>query len=53
MFVDRAEYLIPQFLALRKNNSIFSVFTAPESPNLNLFAFIFTDLSFFFSLLED
>ena len=53
VFVDSVECSVLQFVTLRKNNGIFTVFTLPQSISLNLIDFIFTDLGFLLSSLED
>ena len=53
VFVDSAECSVSQFVALRKNNCIFTVFSLPKSGSSNLFYFIFADFGFLFSSLED
>ena len=49
VFVHSAECSISQFVALRKNNCIFTVFSLPKSGSSNLFYFIFADFGFLFS----
>ena len=53
VFVDSAECLVSQFVVLRKNNCIFTLFRLPKSGSLSLFYFIFADFGFLSSLLED